>query len=345
MTLFESLAQFGYGELHACRDEASGLRALVGLYSTHLGPAIGGTRIRVYDSEADAIEDVLRLARAMAYKAALARLPHGGGKAVILAPTGAFDRTRLFTRFGKFVDGLGGRYVTTEDSGTSPADMDVVRKVTPHVVGSTGGLGDPSPSTALGVRRGIEAVAKSVLGRGDLVGLRVAVQGVGHVGTHLARELHAAGAKLVVSDVDPVRRKAIAAELGAETAAPEEILDAECDVLAPCALGGAITEALARRLRCKAVAGAANNQLASLEAGRILHQRGIFYAPDYAINAGGLIYVAAEFGKYDPERSRRATLAIYDTIAAIAERSKRDDVPPGELADRMADEILGGRSK
>jgi leucine dehydrogenase len=342
LTLFETLTRFGYGELHACRDEATGLRALVGLYSTRLGPAIGGTRIRVYESEQDAIEDVLQLARAMAYKAALARLPHGGGKAVILAPPAPFDRTALFTRFGKFVDGLGGRYVTTEDSGTSPADMDIVRKVTPHVVGSSGGLGDPSPSTAIGVRRGIEAVAKTVLGRGDLAGLRVALQGVGHVGTHLARELHAAGAKLVLSDVDPIRRKTVAAELGAQTAEPEQILDAECDVLAPCALGGAITEGLARRLRCRAVAGAANNQLASREAGRILHQRGIFYAPDYAINAGGLIYVAAEFGRYDPERSRRATLAIYDTIAAIAERSKRDDVPPGELADRMADEILAG---
>jgi leucine dehydrogenase len=340
VTLFETLTQFGYGELHACRDEATGLRALVGLYSTRLGPAIGGTRIRVYQSEPDAIEDVLRLARAMAYKAALARLRHGGGKAVILAPAGAFDRAALFTRFGQFVDGLGGRYVTTEDSGTSPADMDVVRKVTKHVVGASAGSGDPSPFTALGVRRGIEAAAKAVLDRSDLAGLRVAVQGVGHVGAHLARELVRAGAKLIVSDVDAARRKALATELGAETAEPEQILDADCDVLAPCALGGAITEQLARRLRCRAVAGAANNQLASREAGRILHQRGIFYAPDYAINAGGLINVAAEYRGYDAERARRETLAIYDTILAIAERSKRDDRPPGELADTMAEEIL-----
>jgi leucine dehydrogenase len=342
VTLFERLAALGFGELHVARDEATGLRALVGLYSTRLGPAIGGTRVRAYATEGDAIDDVLRLARAMAYKAALAHLPHGGGKAVIIPPEGAFDRAALFTAYGRFVDALGGRYVTSEDSGTAQADMDVIRKVTRHVVGSSSGLGDPSPSTALGVRRGIEAVARACLGRADLAGLKVALQGVGHVGTHLARELARAGAELVITDVDPARRKAVASELGARTVEPEAILDQECDVLAPCALGGVITPELVPRLRCRAVAGAANNQLASREVGRALHARKIFYAPDYAINAGGLIHVAAEYAGRDAASAREGTMAIFDTIVAIAERSRREDAPPGEVADRMAEELLAG---
>lgn len=341
MNLFDTLARYGFGELHACRDEKTGLRALVGLYSNRLGPAIGGTRIRAYPSEADAIEDVLRLARAMAYKAALAKLPHGGGKAVILAPSdGVFDRISLFRRFGEFVDGLGGRYVTTEDSGTSPSDMDIVREVTRHVVGSSGGSGDPSPFTALGVRRGIEAVARSWLDRDGLKGLKVALQGVGHVGTHLGRELVQGGAEITLTDVDPARRASVAAELGARAVEPEAIFDVPCDIFSPNALGGAISEETVSRLRCRAVAGAANNQLATVEVGHALHARKIFYAPDYAINAGGLINVAVEYAGYDGERARRETLAIHDTIAEIIDRSRREDTPPGEIADRMAEEIL-----
>ncbi|MSP61677.1 MAG: Glu/Leu/Phe/Val dehydrogenase [Myxococcales bacterium] len=340
LDLFATLATHGYGELHACRDEATGLRALIGLYSTRLGPAIGGTRIRAYPNDAAAVDDVLRLARAMAYKAALARLPHGGGKAVILAPEGAFDRTELLQRFGEFVDGLAGRYVTTEDSGTSPADIDVIRSRTRHVVGASGGSGDPSPFTALGVRRGIEAVAAGWLGRSDLEGLRVALQGVGHVGTHLARELAKAGAKLTLTDVDPARRRAVAEELGAESVAPEAIFDVECDVLSPNALGGALSEATIPRLRCRAVAGAANNQLADPAVGRALHARKIFYAPDYAINAGGLINVAIEYAGYSAGRAQRQTLAVHDTILEILERSRREDTPPGEVADRLAERIM-----
>ena len=342
MAIFDLLSAHGYGELHACRDERTGLRALVGLYSTRLGPAIGGCRIRAYASETEAMEDVLRLARAMAYKAAIARLPHGGGKAVIMAPSGNFDRTALFRRYGSFVDGLGGRYVTTEDSGTSPADMDIVRQTTRHVVGSSAGSGDPSPFTALGVRRGIEAVAHAVLGRSDLKGLRVVLQGVGHVGTHLARELVQAGADLTITDVEPQRRQAIATELGVRAVEPGALFQVECDVLAPCALGGVITEELVGRLRCKAVAGAANNQLATPAVDQALQARGIFYAPDYAINGGGLINVAMEYAGYDRERATSKTLAIYDTIRAIIERSRRENLPPGQVADRMAEEILRG---
>jgi leucine dehydrogenase len=348
MAIFETLSSLGYGELHFGRDAESGLQAIVALHSTRLGPAIGGSRIRIYPSEAEAIDDVTRLAQAMTYKAAVARLRHGGGKAVILAPPdiarfSAERRAALFRAFGRFVDGLGGRYVTTEDSGTSAADMDVIRGVTKHVLGASaekGGSGDPSPFTALGVRRGIEAVARLLFDRSDLAGLHVAVQGVGHVGTHLARELHRAGARLTITDVDPARRAQVAAELDARAVEPEQILELDCDVLAPCALGGAITEDLVPRLRCKAVAGAANNQLRTAAAGRALFARGIFYAPDYAINGGGLINVAEEFAGYDAAASREKTLRIYDTIADIFQRSRRDQTPPEVVADRLAEEII-----
>ena len=357
MTIFETLSTLGYGELHFGRDEQTGLQSIIGLHSTRLGPAIGGSRIRAYATEAEAIDDVTRLAQAMTYKAAVAGLPHGGGKAVLIAPPGlgtpsfsAEQRVALFQSFGRFVDGLGGRYVTTEDSGTGASDMDVIRTQTKHVLGASidkGGSGDPSPFTALGVRRGIEAIAHELLGKSDLSGLHVAVQGVGHVGAHLARELHQAGARLTISDVDPARRAAIAAECGANVVDIGDILEVECDILAPCALGGALTDAVVPKLKTKVIAGAANNQLRTPSVGRALFQRGIFYAPDYAINAGGLINVAEEFAGYDKERARKKTLAIYDTIKTIFERSRRENTPPEVISDRLAQEIIaaGPRSK
>jgi leucine dehydrogenase len=341
--IFETLSTLKYGELHFATS--GDLRAIVAIHSTRLGPSCGGCRIRHYPSETEAIDDVTRLAQAMSYKAAVARLRHGGGKAVILAPPdlaqlSAERRAELFRAFGRFVDALGGRYITTEDSGTGAADMDVIRTVTKHVVGSSSGSGDPSPFTALGVRRGIEAIAHHLFSKQELAGLHVAVQGVGHVGAHLARELHRAGARLTISDVDPGRRAAIAAELGADAVEPEAILELPCDILAPCALGGAITEDIVPRLRCRAIAGAANNQLRTAAAGRALHERGIFYAPDYAINAGGLINVADEYAGYDAGRARQKTMAIYDTIADILIRSRRESLPPEIIADRLAEELL-----
>jgi leucine dehydrogenase len=348
--IFETLSALDFGELHFGHDTSTGLRAIVALHSTRLGPAIGGCRIRAYTSEAEAIEDAVRLGRAMTYKAALAGLPNGGGKAVIWAPKGygtpGFDeraRVALFAAFGRFVDGLGGRYITCEDAGTSVADMDHIRRSTRHVLGASseqGGSGDPSPFTALGVRRGIEAIAERRFGRKDLNGLRVAIQGVGHVGLHLGRELKQAGAELIISDLEVTRVKAAATELDATIAPPDQILTTECDVLAPCALGGAITEALVPQLRCKVVAGAANNQLRTAGAGRALAARGIFYAPDYAINAGGLINVAAEYEGYDRERARQKILQIYDTIADLLARSQEERVLPEVMADRMVQERL-----
>jgi len=354
VNLFDTLSNLGYGELHLGFDAPSGLRALVGIHSTKLGPAIGGSRIRFYDTEADAIDDVTRLAQGMAYKAAIARLPHGGGKAVIMAPADlakwpADKRAALFRAFGSFVDNLGGRYITTEDSGTSTSDMDVVRTTTKHVLGTSiekGGSGDPSPFTALGCRRGIEAIANHVLGKPDLKGLHVAIQGVGHVGAYLAHELHQAGCKLTICDVDPARRQAIATELGAAVVDVEAILEVDCDIVSPCALGGALTEALVPKLKCKAVAGAANNQLRTPAVGKALAARGIFYAPDYAINGGGLINVAEEFAGYNAANARKKTLAIYETIAEIIERSKREKAQPEVITDKIAlERIAAGTHK
>jgi leucine dehydrogenase len=346
--IFETLHQLGYGDLHFGYDATTGLRALVAIHASKLGPAIGGSRIRHYESEADAVDDVTRLAQGMAYKAAVAHLRHGGGKAVIMAPPDlakwpAERRAELFRAFGRFVDSLHGRYVTTEDSGTSPADMDRVRETTKHVLGTSverGGSGDPSPFTALGCRRGIEAIAQHLLGRADLKGLHVALQGVGHVGAHLAHELHQAGARLTICDVDPARRHAIATEVGAAVVDVNDILEVECDIVSPNALGGALTLDVVPKLKCKVIAGAANNQLRTPAVGKALAARDIFYAPDYVINGGGLINVAEEFAGYDAANARKKVLAIYDTIASIIERSQREKLQPEIIADRMAEEII-----
>ena len=347
MGVFEELTRFGYGALHFCRDEATRLQALVAIHDTRLGPALGGCRFVHYDSEADALDDVLRLARAMTAKAALASLDHGGGKAVIIKPRGEFDREALFTRFGHFVDGLGGQYITTEDSGTKIEDMSVVRKVTSHVTGfaqEQGGSGDPSPFTALGVRRGIEAMVKVVLGRDALEGLVIAVQGIGHVGYALCRELHQAGAQLVVADVNAALCEQAVAEFSARVSSTQEIHRVTCDVFAPCALGGAINAKSVNELQCRIVAGAANNQLATPQDGEKLMNRGIAYAPDYAINAGGLINVADEVLGYSEERATARTMAIYDTIVQITEQAQREGRPPQEIADKMVAARLAAHS-
>ncbi len=341
--VFELLSLHDYGEVHLALDPVTQLRAIIAIHDTRLGPAHGGSRFISYASEQAALIDALRLARAMTSKAALARLAHGGGKAVLIRPEGEFDRAALFTSFARAVDGLGGRYITTEDSGTSIEDMEVVRKRTRHVCGfdvSNGGSGDPSPFTALGVRRGIEACVKFRLGRESLEGIRVAVQGVGNVGYHLCRELAAAGAKLIVADVRDELAQRAADELRAEIVPSAGVHRSECDVFAPCALGGALNDRTIPELRCTVVAGAANNQLASDHNGEMLRARNILYAPDYAINAGGLINVAQEVAGYDADKARARTLLIYDTILEICERSAKRGEPPNRVADAMVREIL-----
>jgi leucine dehydrogenase len=341
--LFGHLDRYDYGEVHLKLDKATGLRAIVAIHDTRLGPSLGGCRFIHYESDDAALVDALRLARGMTYKAALAGLPHGGGKSVIVRPTVHFDRVALFRAFGKFIDDLRGHYITAEDSGTGLEDMEVIRSMTKWVTGvdpSHGGSGDPSPFTALGVRRGIEACVEQKLGRKSLEGVHVVVQGVGHVGYHLCRELHEQGSKLTVADVDPLKAERAQREFGAKLVPLDGIFDVDCDVFAPCALGSAMNDETIPRLKARIVAGAANNQLAQPSHGDDLHARGILYAPDYAINAGGLINVAQEAVGYDEKKARDKTLRIHDTIAEIVDRSEKLKAPTHKVADMMVEERL-----
>jgi len=348
MELFDRLGAYDYGEVHFKLDKATGLRAIVAIHDTRLGPALGGCRFIPYDTEEAALVDALRLARGMTYKAALAGLAHGGGKSVIMRPAAHFDRVALFRAFGRFIEDLRGHYITAEDSGTGLEDMEIIRTMTKNVTGvdpSHGGSGDPSPFTALGVRRGIEAAVKFKLGKDSLAGLRVAVQGVGHVGYHLCRELHAAGAKLTVADVDVLKAERARREFQATTVPIDEIAHVECDVFAPCALGAGLNDSTIPSLRTPIVAGAANNQLAEPRHGDDLHARGILYAPDYAINAGGLVNVAQEVKGYDEKVAREKTLKIYDTMWEIFDRSRKLGAPTHKVADMLVEERLGAAQR
>lgn len=343
MDVFGNLSRHDFGEVHFKLDKATQLRAIVAIHDSRLGPALGGCRFIEYDTDEAAYVDALRLARGMTYKAALAGLPHGGGKSVIIRPKHRFDRVALFRAFGRFIEDLRGHYITAEDSGTGLEDMEIIRTQTKHVTGvdpTHGGSGDPSPFTALGVRRGIEACVKFKLGRNDLEGVHVAVQGVGHVGYHLCKELHSAGAKLTVADVDKLKSERAYREFGAATVAITDIAKVDCDVFAPCALGAGLNDETVPHLRARIVAGAANNQLAEPRHGDDLHARGILYAPDYAINAGGLVNVAQEVKGYDAKLSRDRTLKIYDTIWEICDRSKKVGAPTYKVADIMVEEKL-----
>ena len=343
MDVFGKLAAHDFGEVHFKHDKATSLKAIVAIHDSRLGPALGGCRFIDYDTDEAAYIDALRLARGMTYKAALAGLGHGGGKSVIIRPRGKFDRVALFRAFGKFINDLRGHYITAEDSGTGLEDMEIIRTQTKHVTGidpSHGGSGDPSPFTALGVRRGIEAAVKFKLGKNDLKGVHVAVQGVGHVGYYLCKELAAAGAKLTVADVDKLKSERAKREFGAEVTEIDRVAYVDCDVFAPCALGAGLNDDTIPHLKAPIVAGAANNQLAEPRHGDDLHARGILYSPDYAINAGGLVNVAQEVKGYDAKLSREGTMKIYDTMLDIFERSKRVNAPTHKVADILVEEKL-----
>lgn len=327
--------------LHLAEDPASGLKAVIAIHNTRFGPALGGCRYLAYADEQSAIADAIRLAQGMSYKAALAGIDHGGGKAVIIRPAHVPSRAALFEAFGRFIETLNGRYISAVDSGTSSADMDCIAQHTSHVT-STTQEGDPSPHTALGVFAGIRATAQARLGSDDLEGLRVAVQGLGNVGFALAEALHAAGAELLVSDLDAGRVQLAVEQLGAHPVSSDALLGTPCDILAPCGLGGVLNAQTVAHLRCAAVAGAANNQLASPEVADQLEARGILYAPDYVLNAGGLIYVALRHrGEALPaitahlaQISRRLT-----EIYAHAQAEKRS---PARVADYLAERLLYG---
>ncbi|MFM2409666.1 MAG: hypothetical protein RL481_494 [Pseudomonadota bacterium] len=336
------LPDFDHHEtVHVFDDAKTGLQAIIAIHSTHRGPAAGGTRFWHYADKNMAVTDALRLSRGMSYKNAMADLPAGGGKAVLLADARRTKTQDMLDAFARAVDSLGGRYITAQDVGMSEADMVSLSKHTAHVAGLPGLGGDPGPYTARGVYLGVKAAAKRALGADSMAGVHIAVQGVGSVGGGLARYLAADGAKLTISDVDAGRADALAAELGAECIAVDEIMHAEADIFSPNALGAIMTEASVAALKVKAVAGGANNQLATGAEGRMLADRGIIYAPDYVINAGGIINVLRHIdGAGDDEINTRIH-AIPGRLDAIWDESEASGSTPAEVADRMAQSLIG----
>ena len=338
----------GHEQLVFGHDPTTGLRALIAIHDTTLGPALGGCRMWPYASEDEAVTDVLRLSRGMTRKSALAGLALGGGKAVIMGDPRAEKTPELMRAMGRVIDNLGGRYVTAEDSGMSVADLRTLGEVTPHVVGirdyqradGSAHDGDPSPATADGVYRGIRASVRARLGRSELRGLRVAIQGAGSVGRRLARHLAADGAALSVADIHPASAQALGDELNARVLSADAILADDADIVSPCALGAGINPETRQQLRCSIIAGAANNQLASAADGIALWRAGILYAPDFAINAGGIIDVGSQYYGFDAADVDRRVAGIEATLSTIFERAYRNDTPPETIAEHLADERL-----
>ncbi len=344
MTLFDHPDFAGHETVQAVFDETTGLRAIIAVHSTARGPAAGGCRMWPYASSELALTDALRLSRAMSFKNAMADIPLGGGKAVILGDARSQKTPALFEAFGRAIDGLGGRYWTAEDVGVSPTDLAYARRSTRFVAGLDGhaaASGDPSPVTAEGVFRGVRLAVRKALGR-DLDGVTVALQGVGHVGAYLADKLHAAGAKLIITDVNADTLNLVADRTGARIVAPAEIFDVEAEVFAPCALGGAINAQTLPRLKAKVIAGGANNQLASAEIGRAVFAAGLLYAPDYVINGGGIINVAGEIRAleageaFDPAWVAAKLDRLTETLEEVLDRAVADHRPTHEVADEMA---------
>jgi len=331
--------------VHVFSDAATGLKAVIAVHNTNRGPGAGGTRFWSYLDPKDAITDALRLSKAMSYKNAMADLDLGGGKAVIMRPDGEFDRKALFAAYGRAIESVGGRYITAEDVGVSPDDMRVIKTQTDYVAGLDEGpaaSGDPSPVTAEGVFRGIKVAARHALGLESLKGVRIAVQGLGHVGYGLCQHLHEAGAHLIVTDINKVVLDKARQEMGALVVEPDVIHKQAVEIYAPCALGGAISERTLPEIRASIIAGAANNQLATPEMGEACRERGILYAPDYVINAGGIINVAAEVsGVYDPEWVKSKLEALEKTLKSIFDRAAEQGVSTNVIADQMARERVG----
>ena len=343
MEIFEYMSAYGHEQLVVCADPAVGLKAVIAIHDTTLGPACGGTRVWPYETEADAVKDALRLSRAMTYKSAAADLPLGGGKGVIIADSHTQKTEALMRAYGSFVDTLGGRYLTTTDVGTTTRDLEYIHQETKHVLGipvTAGGSGDTSIMTGLGIYMGMKACALEAWVSDSLRGRKVAVQGFVKVATYMAHHLLKEDAHLVVTDVyDEAMDRA--RDLGLEVVPPEKIYDVDGDIFSPCALGGTINGDTISRLKCRVVAGAANNQLLADEDGEELHRRGILYAPDYIINAGGIINAAAEVGMtYNPGRAREQTERIYDTIGRVIQVSKSEEIPTAQAADRLAENRL-----
>jgi leucine dehydrogenase len=340
MKIFDTIAGMGHEQLMLCQDSASGYRGIIAVHSTVLGPALGGTRFWSYATDEEAIVDALRLARGMTYKNAVAGLNLGGGKSVIIGDNKTADREMIFRAHGRFVESLGGRYITAEDVGTSTADMDYVHMETDYVSGLAGRSGDPSPVTAHGVFRAIQASAKERWSNDDLATRTISIQGCGHVGYYLAKELHEAGAKLIVTDIDADRVKRVANEFGARAVSADEIYSAQADIFAPCALGAIINDKTIPRLQVEIVAGAANNQLLEERHGDALEEKKILYAPDYVANAGGVINVYSELAGWTSARAFRTADEIYDTILKVFAIAKSEGIPTYLAADRLAEQRI-----
>ncbi len=340
MHFFELIAEMGHEQVVMCHDKASGYRGIIAIHDTTLGPALGGLRFWNYKTDEEAFVDALRLSRGMTYKNAVAGLNLGGGKGVMIGDNRTTNREMLFRAHGRFVDSLGGRYITAEDVGVSVEDMDFVHMETKHVTGIGSKSGDPSSVTAHGVFRAIEASAKERWGSDSLEGKRVALQGCGNVGYHLARELFAAGATLVVTDIDEFRIKRVVDATGADVVGSDDIYSEKADIFAPCALGGVINDTTIPQLRVEIVAGAANNQLLQPRHGDELAEKGILYAPDYVVNAGGVINVYSELTGWTRDRALRKADEIYDTVLSVFGLAKRDGVPTYRAADLVAEQRI-----
>jgi leucine dehydrogenase len=340
---FREIRVPGYERVVFGEDEAAGYRGIVVVHSTALGHAVGGTRYWGYKTEDDAVTDALRLARGMTYKNALAGLPFGGGKSIIMRDDQAKDREQLFRAHGRMVNSLAGKYFTAEDVGTSPADMEYVLQETTFVGGLQGRSGDPSPHTARGIFRAMQATAKHKWGSDDLAGKTVAIQGCGHVGYFLAGELARVGAKLIVTDVDAAKVKRVVDEHRSAAVAPEDIYSTAADIFAPCALGGVLNDQTIPQLKAALVVGGANNQLLEPRHGDLLERRGIVYAPDYAANAGGVINGGCRemLGWGVPETLAK-TDAIYDTLLKVFALAEQEKIPTYQAADRLAEERWKG---
>lgn len=340
MEIIEKLTNTDHEKVLVGRDPVSGYHGIIAIHSTALGPAVGGTRFWHYATEDEALTDALRLSRGMTYKTAVAGLPLGGGKAIIIGDNKTTNREGILRAHGRFVETLGGRYVTAEDVGTSPADMEIVRLETRHVAGLLGRSGDPSPYTARGVFRAMQASAKYLWNSDNLAGVAVAVQGCGHVGYHLIKMLHAAGAKLIVTDVNPDSLSRVVNELAVETVQPSEISSVRADIFAPCALGGIINDQTIPQLKARIVAGAANNQLLEERHGEMLKERNILYVPDYVANAGGVFNGCTELLGWEPARAEQKIDEIYDTILTIFENAKALGITTNKAADQLAEDRL-----
>jgi leucine dehydrogenase len=342
--LFTQLTNYDHEEIVFCQDKATGLKAIIAIHNTVLGPGLGGTRMWDYSTEADAVKDVLRLSRGMTYKAAISGLNLGGAKAVIIGDARTHKTEALMRKFGRFVENLNGKYITAEDVGTTTKDMEYINMETSHVVGlpeSMGGGGDPSPVTAYGVYMGMKAAAKKAYGSDSLEGKTISVQGVGKVGEHLLEYLHKEGTKLYISDINEDQLKKCAKAYNAIVVSLEDIYDINVDIFAPCALGAILNTNTINKLKCSIVAGAANNQLADDKVhDKMLMEKGIVYAPDFLINAGGLINVYSEHNGYNRETALLATQHIYEVTSEIFKKAYNENISTQQAAIQLAEKRI-----